>query len=108
MGCWVDALALVSEAGVCWRKAAKKVERKKGRWDDMVLFVAPRANGRIGGLSRDGESFGGKCQWSSVGAIACSSLGADSRSVTFVTFGGVWFGGRDRSLVFLEGGRFKS
>jgi hypothetical protein len=47
LGCWLDALALVS-AGVCWRKAAKKVERKKGRWDDMLLFVAPRASGRIG------------------------------------------------------------
>jgi len=40
LGCWVDALALESEAGVCWRKAAKKVERKKGRWDDMLPFVA--------------------------------------------------------------------
>jgi hypothetical protein len=34
-GCDADALAVERDAGV-WRKAAKKVERKKGRWEDMV------------------------------------------------------------------------
>jgi len=37
LGCWADAAALEREAGVC-RKAAKKVDRKKGRCDDMVSF----------------------------------------------------------------------
>lgn len=55
LGCWLDALAL-ARAGVCWRKAAKKVERKKGRWDDMLLVVAPRAGGRIGWCRRMGEA----------------------------------------------------
>lgn len=33
---------LLVESGVfggCWRKAAKKPERKKGRWGDMVWYV---------------------------------------------------------------------
>jgi hypothetical protein len=34
LGCCADALALESDDG--WRKAAKKVERKKGRWEDML------------------------------------------------------------------------
>jgi hypothetical protein len=33
-GCWVEALAFEREGD--WRKAAKKVERKKGRWEDML------------------------------------------------------------------------
>lgn len=37
LGCWADAPAAEREAGVCL-KAAKKVERKKGRCDDMVSF----------------------------------------------------------------------
>ena len=36
LGCWDDAPALGIEDGVC-RKAAKKVERKKGRWEDMLM-----------------------------------------------------------------------
>jgi len=38
LGCCVEVPALDREAGVCWRKAAKKVERKKGRWDDMLTL----------------------------------------------------------------------
>ncbi len=41
-GCWVEALAaaaLEREEGF-WRKAAKKVERKKGRCEDMLGVIA--------------------------------------------------------------------
>jgi hypothetical protein len=50
LGCWVEALALDREAGVCWRKAAKKVERKKGRWDDMVPLVTACAGVGLEGV----------------------------------------------------------
>lgn len=39
LGCCADApAALEREAGVGWRKAAKKVERKKGRWVDIIVL----------------------------------------------------------------------
>ncbi len=52
LGCWADAPALEREEGVCL-KAAKKVERKKGRCDDMVLVRGRRRKnaGFKGGLS---------------------------------------------------------
>lgn len=50
-GCWDEAPALEREEGVC-RKAAKKVERKKGRWDDM-LMLGERLS-QQGGISRIG------------------------------------------------------
>jgi hypothetical protein len=36
-GCWVEELAFEREGD--WRKAAKKVERKKGRWEDMLPLI---------------------------------------------------------------------
>lgn len=38
-GCWDEAVAFVREAGACWRKAAKKVERKKGRCEVMLPLM---------------------------------------------------------------------
>jgi hypothetical protein len=35
----------VEREGGCWRKAAKKVERKKGRWEDMVLVLVEKVCG---------------------------------------------------------------
>jgi hypothetical protein len=48
LGCWVEELAFEREEGD-WRKAAKKVERKKGRCEDMLPLIV-RSQG--GGLDK--------------------------------------------------------
>lgn len=48
-GCWAAAEAERDDDW--WRKAAKKVERKKGRWDDMAVSAAAsgQTRFRVGG-----------------------------------------------------------
>lgn len=38
-GCCVEAPALDRDVGAFCRNAAKKVERKKGRWEDMLGVI---------------------------------------------------------------------
>ena len=49
-GCWAAA-AEAERDDDWWRKAAKKVERKKGRWDDMAVSAAAseQTRFRVGG-----------------------------------------------------------
>jgi len=70
------------EVGACWRKAAKKVERKKGRWDDILVgccrdgvgvVVSPVVRGGgffkpVGACSR-GDGCSARCLLS--GCVVC-------------------------------------
>jgi hypothetical protein len=68
LGCCADALALESDDG--WRKAAKKVERKKGRWEDMLLHS--KTSCAEGALGRSMPSW--EFRWS-LERIGCATCG---------------------------------
>lgn len=50
LGCWEDR-----PEGACWRRAAKNVERKKGRWEGIVGCAAWAVG--MGGLGWDGMGW---------------------------------------------------
>ena len=83
LDCWAAAaVAEREDGGGCWRKAAKKVERKKGRWDDILVgccgdgvgvVVSPVVRGGgffkpVGACSR-GDGCSARCLLS--GCVVC-------------------------------------